>query len=194
MSYCLVEGPRWADTVFYGSWLLAIAKADAFWKEAIKDPSFKKEVDRLMVASIPDFSIGATILLSRFEKNLASFLVDLNEEEGEEFVMMVEMGFFALTGQRYQMVIPAHLDMKKVTSAALKLAQTEDDEYYLHPERLVATMPYTQAKEWQARLRQWIRTTGAPIGSCCWIPQAMVRRRKPSQFENCSLTYAAAQR
>jgi hypothetical protein len=147
MSYCLVEGPRWADTVSYGSWLLAIAKADALWKEAIKDPSFKKEVDRLMVVSMPDFSIGATILLSRLEKNLASFLVDLNEEEGEEFVMMVEMGFFALTGQRYQMVIPAHLDMKRVKSAALKLAQTEDDEY------LVATIPYTQAKEWQARLR-----------------------------------------
>jgi hypothetical protein len=45
------------------------------------------------------------------------------------------------------------LDMKTVKSAALKLAQTEDEEYYLHPERLVATMPYTQAKEWQARLR-----------------------------------------
>jgi hypothetical protein len=49
MSYCLVEGPRWADTEFYGSWLLAIAKADALWKEAIKD---HKEVDRLMVARL----------------------------------------------------------------------------------------------------------------------------------------------
>jgi hypothetical protein len=139
--------------VFYGSWLLAIAKADALWKEAIKDPRFNKKVERPMVVSIPDFSIGGTILLSRLEKNLASFLVDLNAEEGEEFVMMVEMGFFVLTGQRYQMVIPAHLDMKTVEIAALKLAQTEDEEYYLHPERLVATMPYTQAEEWQARLR-----------------------------------------
>jgi hypothetical protein len=48
MSYCLVEGPRWADTEFYGSWLLAIAKADSLWKEAIEDPSFMKQVDRLM--------------------------------------------------------------------------------------------------------------------------------------------------
>jgi hypothetical protein len=121
MSYCLVEGPRWADTEFYGSWLLAIAKADAIgpaarcsllWKEAIKDHSFEKEVDRLMVVFIPDFSITATVLLSRLETNLASFLVELDEEEGEEFVMMVEMGFFALTGQRYQMVIPAHLDQR----------------------------------------------------------------------------------
>jgi hypothetical protein len=153
MLYCFVEGPRWGDTEFYGSWLLAIAKADALWKEATKDPSFEKQVDRLMVVYIPDFGIIGTVLLSRLEKNFASFLVDLKEEEGEVFVMMVEMGFFALTGQRYQMVVAAHLDIKSVKSAALKLAQTEDEECYLHPERVVTTMPYTQAKEWQARLR-----------------------------------------
>ena len=44
----------------------------------------------------------------------------------EEFVMMVEMGFFVLTGQRYQMAIPAQLNMDVVKKAALKFAQTED--------------------------------------------------------------------
>jgi hypothetical protein len=68
--------------------------------------------------------------------------------------MMVEMGFFVLTGQRYQMVIPTQLIMAKVKRAALKLAQTEDEECYLHPEYLVATMPYAEAKAWQNRLRE----------------------------------------
>ena len=68
--------------------------------------------------------------------------------------MMVEMGFFVRTGERYQMVIPTRLNMKKVKTAMLKLAETEDDHYDLHPEYLVATMRYTQTKEWQARLRQ----------------------------------------
>jgi hypothetical protein len=153
---------------------------------AIKDHSFKKEVDRLMVVFIPDFSITATVLLSRLEKNLASFLVELNEEEGEEFVMMVEMGLFALTGQRYQMVIPAHLDMKRVKSAALKLAQTEDDEYYLHPERLVATMPYTQAKEWQARLRLMDENQRCADRILLLDTAGDGAPRQPSQFENCS--------
>ncbi len=152
--YVLVEGPRWADVEFYGKWLLAAAKADALWKKAIKDAGFMKRVDRLMVVYIPDFSIAATVLLSRLEKNLVSLLVKLNEEEVEPFVVMVEMGFFARTGQRYQMVIPLQLNMDVVKSAALKLAKTEDEEYGLHPERLVATLPYTLAKEWQTRLRQ----------------------------------------
>ena len=68
--------------------------------------------------------------------------------------MMVEMGFFVRTSERYQMMIPTSLNMKKVRAAMLKLAQTEDEQYYLHPEHLVVTMPYAQTKEWQARLHQ----------------------------------------
>ena len=87
-------------------------------------------------------------------RNLASLVVRLDDEMGvDEFTMMVEMGFFVLTGQRYQMVIPTRLTIGKVKRAALKLAQTEDEEYYLHPEYLVVTMPYAEAKAWQVRLR-----------------------------------------
>ena len=93
-----------------------------------------------MIAQIPDFSIGATVLLSRLESNHVSFVVQLSGEEAEEFVMMTEMGFFVRTGQRYQMTIPTRLDIHKLKSAMLKLAQTEDEEYYLHPEYLVATI------------------------------------------------------
>jgi hypothetical protein len=67
--------------------------------------------------------------------------------------MMAEMGFFVVTGQRYQMVIPTRLNMEKVKGAALKFARTEDEEYCLHPEYLVATMPKTEAEAWQKRLR-----------------------------------------
>ena len=44
--------------------------------------------------------------------------------------------------------------MDRVKMAALKFAKTEDEEYYLHPEYLVATMPYAEAKAWQSRLRE----------------------------------------
>jgi hypothetical protein len=40
-----------------------------------------------------------------------------------------------------------------VKSAMLKFARTEDEEYYLHPEYLVATMSYAEAEAWQHRLR-----------------------------------------
>ena len=51
-----------------------------------------------MMLGHPDFSICATILLARLEKHIA-FIVDLTEQEREEFVMMSQMGFFTFTGQ-----------------------------------------------------------------------------------------------
>jgi hypothetical protein len=62
------------------------------------------------------------------------------------------MGFFVLTGQRYQMVIPTRLTLRKVMKA-MRLAKTEDEESYLHPEYIITTMPYAEAKAWQSRLR-----------------------------------------
>ena len=51
-------------------------------------------------------------------------MVCLDVEMGlDEFIMMVEMGFFVRTGQRYQMVIPAGVTMGKVKRSALKFAK-----------------------------------------------------------------------
>jgi hypothetical protein len=52
---------------------------------------------------------------------------------------MVEMGFFTLTGDRYQMTLPTKLDMDRVKQAHLKLAGTED-ENWIHPERRVMSL------------------------------------------------------
>ena len=151
----LVEGPVWGDTNFYGHWLLAVSKAHELWTEALYSPRSNERVDRLLVACIPDFNIGATILLSRLKKNFVSFVVNLDgEEESEEFAMLVGMGFFVLTGQRYQMVIPKRLTLGTVMKAALALAKTRDKEHILHPEHIVTTMPYAEAKAWQTRLRK----------------------------------------
>jgi hypothetical protein len=157
--WALIEGPRWADTKFYANWLLAAAKANELWTEALNNPRFSKRVDLLTAFVLPDFSVGATVLLSRLEQNLASFVISLNEETvPEEFAMMIEMGFFALTGQRYQMVIPTRLTLRKIMKAALRLAQTEaegeDGLDVLHPECIITTMPLAEAKAWQSRLRQ----------------------------------------
>jgi hypothetical protein len=40
----LVEGPKWADTKFYGNWLLAAAKANELWTEALENPRFSKRL------------------------------------------------------------------------------------------------------------------------------------------------------
>jgi hypothetical protein len=157
--YILVEGPGWDNTEFYGKWILAAAKAETLWNKAIKDRIFKKEVELLTVIYIPDFGKAAIFFLSELQKDYSSFMVRLNAagfedlQEVEELVVMIEMGFFIRKDQHYQMAIPVELDMKKVKMAALKFVQTADEES-LHPESLVATMPYAKAKAWQSRQRE----------------------------------------
>jgi hypothetical protein len=152
----LVEGPRWADAEFYAKWLLMATKTQALWEKLFKGTRFKKQIDILTLNYFPQFDQSASLFLFRLKKNLASFTVPLHSEywmELDQFTLMAEMGFFVLTDRRYQMVIPAKLNMNVVKLAALRLAKTEDDEACLHPECLVATMPYALAKEWQTRLR-----------------------------------------
>jgi hypothetical protein len=55
--------------------LLAAARANELWTEALNNPRFSERVDRLTIAYIPDFNIGATVMLSRLEKNLTSLVV-----------------------------------------------------------------------------------------------------------------------
>jgi hypothetical protein len=92
--YVLIEGPKWADAKVYGNWLLAAAKAEALWKQALKDPVFAKKIERLLVCCIPDFSIGATVMFAHLIEDLVAFSLQLNSEEGDEFVVMAEMGLF----------------------------------------------------------------------------------------------------
>jgi hypothetical protein len=81
-----------------------------------------------------------------------AFTLRPDSEEGELFAMMAELGFFVLTGERYQMVIPTSTDIGQLKKALLRFAETEDAEYWLHPEHLVTTMPFASAMAWQSRL------------------------------------------
>jgi hypothetical protein len=82
-------------------------------------------------------------------KNLTCFTLDLWDEWGEDFTLMAEMGFFRLTGDRYQMTIPQEISGSKVEAALLKLAATEDEKYFLHPEHLVSCLTEADADKWQ---------------------------------------------
>ena len=86
-------------------------------------------------------------------EQLYSFVVELQSDEGKEFAIMTEMGFFKWTDHHYQMAIPRRLTINTVKDALLRLAATEDEEYVLHPEHLVRGMPLLEAAGWQ----QWLR-------------------------------------
>jgi hypothetical protein len=149
----IVEVPSWGDAEFYGRWLLAAAKAEAFWKAAFRDPIFQTQVERVCVVYIPDFGIAASLIVMNLKEYTTTFILDLDSEEGEHFTMMVQMGFFVCSDQRYVMTIPRCLSPFTVKQAVLRFVETEDEEYVLHPERLLMTMPFTKARVWHEQLR-----------------------------------------
>jgi hypothetical protein len=79
-------------------------------------------------------------------ENLTCFSLDLWDEWGEIFTVMAELGFFRLTGNRYQMTIPREVTGSRIESVLLRLADTEDEESFLHPEHLVTCLNLVQVK------------------------------------------------
>jgi hypothetical protein len=143
----LIESPKWGDAAFCGKWLSAAAHAETLWREARKDPEFDNQVERVCVVFIPDFGIGASVMLRRLlNVYRTSLLLNLDSETGEECVMMIRMGLFAPFNERYRMSIPSGLNLSKVKEATLTYAETEDEEYALHPEYLVNTMLFSEAR------------------------------------------------
>ena len=151
--YIPIEGPPFGDAEFYGKWLLAAAKAEALWREALKDQSFEKEVEDAFGYYIPDFGITASVMLMQLKEYQTTLIVKLESEEGQEFAMLVEMGFFVLAEHSYKMTIPTALDCGEAEDSSSQVCQTKDEEFVPHPEYLVTTMPFAEGQSWQDRLR-----------------------------------------
>lgn len=149
-----MEGPIWADTVFYGRWFLAVSKANAIWERALADREFRKKISRLLDIQYPSPNIAATVWFSLLEKRMNSF-VDSMGDEGKkiEFSLMAMMGLFLRVGQRYQMNIPKRpVPISKVKTAAVRMAATLDENHELHLEEFVYTMTYNEAVRSQNQL------------------------------------------
>jgi hypothetical protein len=153
-TFVLVQGPPWGDAELLGKWLLAASQAEGFWKEAYEDPAFYKQVESVCTCYIPEFGISASIMVMQLKEYRTTFVLDLNSQDGEDFTMMVGMGFFRPMDQKYRMAVPIGITAGKVRSAVLRYALTEDDDFILHPEHLVTgTMPFAEARAVQDRLR-----------------------------------------
>jgi hypothetical protein len=79
-NFCvLVEGPKWGDAQFYGEWLIAAAKAQVLWKDALEDQQFAKQVERVRITYEPDFGMVATALLMCLRDHLTTFVLELGQ-------------------------------------------------------------------------------------------------------------------
>ena len=117
-THILVEGPAWGDADFYGHWLLFAAKAQRLLEEAKRDdPVFRQATYSLELDNL-HYGIMATVFVSQFvDKEFETFVIDFASWDVIDFCLMVQMGFFVLTGDRYQMVLPQNLDVERVKQA-----------------------------------------------------------------------------
>ena len=153
--WVLVEGPGPGDAEFLGRWLLAAVEADRALQEQFRhNPGLKQQISRLEVLCLVEFSPAVTRCVELLMENLRCFSLDLWDEWGEIFTVMAELGFFCLTGDRYQMTIPQEVSGSRIESALLRLADTEDEEFFLHPEHLVTCLTKPEAQNWQLRLER----------------------------------------
>jgi hypothetical protein len=144
------------EAEFLGRWLLAAVEADKALEDQHKqNPALKDQISRLEICYKISFSPPAMKFAALLLKNLTCFTLDLRDELwGERFMLMAEIDFFRLTGDRYQMTLPQALSGLNIEAALLKLAATEDQEYYLHPEQFVSCLSKVDAETWQGRLER----------------------------------------
>jgi hypothetical protein len=151
--WILVEGPGPGDAEFAAQWLQSALKADRLLqREFSAHPGFRPTIERLEFASFVEFAPSAMAFIAMWLGDVSTFKLDLRSELAEIFVTMADVGFFTQTGDRYQMTIPKTLRIKTIRDSLLKLAATEDAQYCLHPEWLLATMTDQAASDWQGRL------------------------------------------
>jgi hypothetical protein len=151
----LIESPGWLDASFYGKWLLAAFEAQKLWSEAVQsDCEFRSQIDHLEVLGSVLLGTEAFKVVGKIAENVRTLIVRVDSDLGDSVALLARMGFFALTGARYQMILPTRLDAKIVKDAALALAATEDDEFAIHPEHLLKIMPLSSAQRWHDRLQQ----------------------------------------
>jgi len=151
--HILIEMQYDCDCRFAGTWLLKVAEAQSFWSETLEDPAFEGSASALCWSHDPWLERAALEALSALKRTNSPFhsgkashvlAVDL-EFSGVEFAAMIELGFFVLVDQTYQMTVPASATAEQVRRAASKIASTKADGEIVQPARLLRTLPQAEA-------------------------------------------------
>jgi hypothetical protein len=118
-SWVLIEGPAPADARFLGQWLLAAAEADTLLRAQFKRDRPFKPGGKQDFAALRFWSPTAIHCVELLMKNRASFSLSVFDLSGcgLQIAVMAKLGFFLLTGERYQMAIPKELTREKIKTA-----------------------------------------------------------------------------
>jgi hypothetical protein len=153
-NWILIEGPSIGDADFTAAWLGAAVQADeALQAYFQKNPGFRERLRRLEIASDIEFAPCAMAFVRMWLEGKGVFGTDLfDSEDAGLFSIMAPAGFFMRTGERYQMTVPQRVNLVAIRDALVRLAETEDKDGFLHPEKLLVTMTMKEAEGWKHRL------------------------------------------
>jgi hypothetical protein len=150
----LVEGPSIGDAEFAKQWTEGALKADAVLEAYFQEnPGFREKLHRIETVALVKFAPCVMAFVRMWLQQQGVFSIDLfDSEDADLFSVMAAMGFFSRTGERYQMTIPQTVDISAILHALLRLAGTEDEHSFLHPESLLVTLTAAEAETWKCRL------------------------------------------
>ena len=94
-----------------------------------------------------EFVPAAMAFVRKWLKTRSAFSLSLVDSPWTHmFAIMADTGIFSRTNDRYQMALPKKLMFAQIKQAILKLAATQDSEYFHHPEQFLTIMSRYQAK------------------------------------------------
>jgi hypothetical protein len=142
VPFVVVECPSRGDAKFASRWLARADEADRILAQHREiDPAFERDIERLGVLYVVDFSWPALAFVSLWLNGGAAYSLSLFDSEwAEAFTYFQGAGFFTQKGPHYEMTLPSKLSPQTISDALLRLAKTEDENYYLHLEQLLTTM------------------------------------------------------
>ena len=113
-----------------GGWHLAAGATNAtFWKEAIKDPDFKNQVEPMLAGYLREFGESSPAVFMRLREKLTTFVTDVGDEDSDVSTTIVaEMGFFVQKRPLYRMSLPFLLASEKIRADILKYAKPECEQ------------------------------------------------------------------
>jgi hypothetical protein len=153
-NWILIEGPCILDADFTAAWLATAVQADEVLEGYFQtNPNFREWLHRLETTTVFKLAPWAMAFVRMWLEEKGVFGIDLfDSEDAEVFAIMAAAGFFIRTGERYQMTVPLRVNMVGIRDALVRLAETEDKESFLHPEKLLVTLTRKEAESWKHRL------------------------------------------
>ncbi|SCB56053.1 hypothetical protein GA0061098_106911 [Bradyrhizobium shewense] len=139
------------DCRFVGSWLLKVAEAQSFWSQMSGHPPFENSESALCWYDYPSLECVALEALGARKQVDSLFESDQpSNVRGEfypfEFAVMIQLGFFVLADQTYQMTVPDSVTFEQVQRAALKAAAINAHDDVARRDRLLHTLSQAEAE------------------------------------------------